>query len=530
MPTIQLPKFSGSYENWLEFRDSFNSLIHCNDTIDEINKFHYLRASLEGPAAVVIQSFEFSASNYSVAWNVLCERYDNKRLLIQNHISALFNIDNITKESSVSLKRLIDSLNKHLRSIDLLGEPVTYWGTLLIYLVTHKLDQRTYREWEEFKGRINKEVTITFDLFLQFLRSRADLIESLEMSRSCHSILNKPNSKVRSMVTVQNLSPCKELRKDCCVKCKGDHSLIACSQFLALSNDDRLKLMPSFKVCYNCFKSGHYANQCKRPGCKMCKRRHHTLIHVTDKNNSSCSTASTDSSQSSGNSMSTTSDTGVSLSVNLTHHSDVILSTALIKLTDCNNVEHIARAVLDSGSTSSFITEKMSQKLNLNLQSTNKSIMGIGKVVSHVGKKCCIHFKSLDENYSSKMNCYILPSITSNVPSRGLNLSSLNIPSHLSLADPTFYKPSEIDILIGADLFWDLLGSKKINLGSNKPTLHKSKLGWIVSGTIGTSHSALFSNNNVLQCNFTNCVHKNAKFGIKNNQNCISYIKLSKST
>lgn len=68
LPTINLPKFQGSYDNWLEFHDTFTSLIHSNDGIDVINKFHCLRSSLEGSAAVIIQSIEFSASNYSVAW------------------------------------------------------------------------------------------------------------------------------------------------------------------------------------------------------------------------------------------------------------------------------------------------------------------------------------------------------------------------------------------------------------------------------------------------------------------------------
>lgn len=130
-------------------------VIHSNDESDEINEFHYLRASLEGSAAVFIQSFEFSANNYSAAWNILCERFNNKRLLIQNHVSALFNIECVPKKS-FSLKRLVDTLNKNLRSLESLGEPVQHWGTL------------TYREWEEFKGRINKDAEITFFLFLVF--------------------------------------------------------------------------------------------------------------------------------------------------------------------------------------------------------------------------------------------------------------------------------------------------------------------------------------------------------------------------
>ena len=105
LPIIQLPKFNGVYTNWLEFRDTFTSLIHNNDEIDEINKFHYLRASLEGSAAVVVQSIEFSASNYDVAWNLICDRFNNKRLLVQNHLSALCNIDIITKESSAAFER-----------------------------------------------------------------------------------------------------------------------------------------------------------------------------------------------------------------------------------------------------------------------------------------------------------------------------------------------------------------------------------------------------------------------------------------
>lgn len=42
LPQIQLPKFSGSYDNWLEFRDTFDSLINGNNAITPIQKFHYL--------------------------------------------------------------------------------------------------------------------------------------------------------------------------------------------------------------------------------------------------------------------------------------------------------------------------------------------------------------------------------------------------------------------------------------------------------------------------------------------------------
>ncbi|XP_061717936.1 uncharacterized protein LOC133525635 [Cydia pomonella] len=287
LPTIQLPKYNGSYENWLGFRDTFTSLIHSNDDIDDINKFHYLRASLEASAAVVIQSVEFSSDNYALAWNLLCDRFNNKRQLLQNHVSALFNIEPIARESSSHIKRVIDQVNKNLRSLETLGEPVKEWSTLLIHIISQKLDTKSFREWEEFKGGLDKNKTATFEEFLTFLQSRADLLEILELSSNQSLQHTKSATKIKTMIAVQdkignNSNKTQPPATKPCPKCKGDHCLSNCAQFLALSNTVRLQLLPNYKVCFNCFRGGHYANHCKKPGCKICKRKHHTLIHVSE--------------------------------------------------------------------------------------------------------------------------------------------------------------------------------------------------------------------------------------------------------
>lgn len=67
LPVIQLSKFSGEHGHWLEFRDTFQSLIHENDTITNMQKYHYLKASLEGNAAQIIKSVEFSTVGYNLA-------------------------------------------------------------------------------------------------------------------------------------------------------------------------------------------------------------------------------------------------------------------------------------------------------------------------------------------------------------------------------------------------------------------------------------------------------------------------------
>ncbi|KAA5621490.1 hypothetical protein F3G63_35815, partial [Pseudomonas aeruginosa] len=44
-----------------------------------------------------------------------------------------------------------------------------------------------------------------------------------------------------------------------------------------------------------------------------------------------------------------------------------------------------------------------------------------------------------------------------------------------------------IDILVGAEIFWQVLLHNTIDLGKNQPTLHETKLGWIVSGLVAYS-------------------------------------------
>lgn len=78
LPRIELPIFDGTYSQWTKFKDTFESLIHVNDALSNIEKFHYLNASLKGSAARVIQSLGVSEKNYELAWKALNDRFEDK--------------------------------------------------------------------------------------------------------------------------------------------------------------------------------------------------------------------------------------------------------------------------------------------------------------------------------------------------------------------------------------------------------------------------------------------------------------------
>lgn len=125
--------------------------MHKRPDLDEIEKFHYLRAHLDGEAKQAISLLELLAANYKIAWDLLCERYNNKRVLIQNHIKSLLDIPVSTQESSINLRKMLDNVSKHIRALNTLSIDTKEWDVLLIYLLCSELDKKSEREWEEIK-------------------------------------------------------------------------------------------------------------------------------------------------------------------------------------------------------------------------------------------------------------------------------------------------------------------------------------------------------------------------------------------
>ena len=74
LPQLQLPKFDGSVTAWQPFWDKFSALIDNTD-LPEVTKFSYLTSVLEGEASHVIQGLAVTESNYSIACDLLKERF-----------------------------------------------------------------------------------------------------------------------------------------------------------------------------------------------------------------------------------------------------------------------------------------------------------------------------------------------------------------------------------------------------------------------------------------------------------------------
>lgn len=121
LPRIPLPTFNGDYSAWVSFRDQFQSIIDNQPDLPAVQKLFYLKASLEGEAANLLKHFQTTESNYAPAWQCLLERYENKRILINTQLKILFSQANVTSETAVGIKKLLDTTNETLQQLTNLG-------------------------------------------------------------------------------------------------------------------------------------------------------------------------------------------------------------------------------------------------------------------------------------------------------------------------------------------------------------------------------------------------------------------------
>ena len=86
LPKLHLPKFSGDITKFRTFWNSYESAIHRNPEMSPIDKFNYLRALLDGPAANAIQGLNLNYANYTAAIELIKECYGKTQQIISAHM------------------------------------------------------------------------------------------------------------------------------------------------------------------------------------------------------------------------------------------------------------------------------------------------------------------------------------------------------------------------------------------------------------------------------------------------------------
>ena len=219
----------------------------------------------------------------------------------------------------------------------------------------------------------------------------------------------------------------------------------------------RLNFAKQLKLCFNCLQLFTKAHTCSKQLCRQCHKRHLILLHIDKQNQTTNDKGSTTNNNHSAKAKgTTTAEVNAYCSLTSTPRNHILLATAIV---DVKNKSVPCRALLNSGSQSHFITERCVQRLKLSRTQTHAFIQGISNVNTATHHSVSIHLRSRHTDWHTTLDCAILSSITGTTPPSKLDISSWKIPKDIKLADEHFDQPGSIDLLIGADLFYEMLQS-----------------------------------------------------------------------
>lgn len=492
LPRIDLPKFSGNYEAWQAFEDSFVSLIHKNNSLNNVQKLHYLKSCLTGEASVTLKHYQITDNNYMPAWDNLKERYSHKRLIVNAFLKRLFMQRRIQAQAPSQLKSFIDTTKECLIGLNNVGIVTTSWDPILLFLSMQKLDFNTCKEWEDHvssTSSLQSELPLFKDL-TKFLEGR---IYTLELTAS----LSKPIKERTFHVT--------EATERLCICCNNNtHALYHCKDFGKLNPKDRSEFVRIQGLCFNCLLPGHSAFNCKlKMSCKLCGRRHHTLLHETGRrsfnnngqeeklNTSEIALHTNVEKEEEDNPLENTSIPEVEMLSHFTSKSSTsLLATALLPVRGESGQCTLLRALVDQGSQATFISERAAQLMKIKRSPVNGTITGVGSTKTKISHMVQLELGSrYDEKFKLKVQAYIMTTrLTTQLPTNSIPVDNWSHIEGIPLADPSFNQPGKIDMLLGVEVYAQIMKSEIIRGPPHTPCAQNTSLGWILFGKIDAQH------------------------------------------
>jgi hypothetical protein len=420
------------------------------------------------------------------AYNTLINRYENKGAIIQSHVRSLFETPKVQTASAMELQKLHHHIMSNVNAFKALEQPVEFWDAWLVTLVCNRMDSATVGERQL---QYNKKDLPTFRAIESFLFNRIAAYEAGEIN--AESLGKKPISRANTKYQERKAFFVKQFDNpkfpSLCLLCNESHKLYACTKFNNLSVPERRDFVRSKQLCYLSLASNHQCRQCKFAACPKCGARHNSKLHLDNVTNE---TRIQETSVQPTQSTLCTNQTSLHVT-NAANEDQVMLATAIVYLNDSKGQRHQCRALLDSGSQVSFISSSCAKRLRLSTTNCHIPISGINTIKTNAQQLEPVIMTSQFGDFSETFNFYVLPSISSNMPSRQINRSCVHIPNSINerLADPSYVTPRTIELLIGADIFFELFSGTSVVIG-DRAFAYETKLGWIITEHLPVLHSS----------------------------------------
>ena len=264
LPRLSLKRFNGDMTKWSTFWDSFESSIHLNPELADIDKFNYLNSLLEGAAAEAISGLKLTTANYEEGIAILKKRFGNKQQIITKHMDILLNIDAVASQYNIKgLRHLYDLVEAQVRGLRALGVPSESYGSLLSSILINKLPQ-------ELRLIVSREVKgeeWELDELMKVIEGEIEARERAAITKASNRVPPTATT-LMSRGTSANVS---------CSFCRQPHPSHSCQTVTDVI--ERKRILKTSGRCYVCLRKYHMSRDCRSNSrCTKCNGRHHVSI------------------------------------------------------------------------------------------------------------------------------------------------------------------------------------------------------------------------------------------------------------
>ncbi|XP_045769755.1 uncharacterized protein LOC123870473 [Maniola jurtina] len=194
-----------------------------------------------------------------------------------------------------------------------------------------------------------------------------------------------------------------------------------------------------------------------------------------------------------------------SLNTSIPMRTTVLLATACVRALDSRGTENTLKCLIDNASQHNYITNDCVKRLNLHIENLTHpaSVNGFGGTSSKIKGISRITIFSRFNNKSYSLTPLIVDKITDHLPTSPVERSLLNYLESVPLADNTYHLPSKVDMILGAQMFTQILLSGRVAAPPGMPHALQTTLGYILMGTAPLTQSVPPSQTQTL-CAITN--------------------------
>ncbi|XP_070855477.1 uncharacterized protein [Drosophila suzukii] len=209
MPQLPVPKFSGNCVDWPGYYDAFTRLIHQNERLDNIQRFHV-------------------------------------------HMNMLYQFPSQSKLKPDDIRSMSSAVNVCAAACNTINASLQNGDHWLAHYLTAKLPKETHSAWEHHL--VSQTHIPSYKDLEQFLNNRLITLDAIE-NRNC-SGTNKSGSSLDHHTTKRISFILR------CPHCNGNNILRRCPRFLSLDCYQRKEVVSKSNLCLNCLSKSHMLARC----------------------------------------------------------------------------------------------------------------------------------------------------------------------------------------------------------------------------------------------------------------------------